>query len=65
MKVQREQTGAMERLRQEHVEAIRQTKEMYEQNLREMESKQQKEVNQHKETLEETIKALQNELRDI
>ena len=55
----------MERLRQEHVEAIRQTKEMYEQNLKALESKREDEVTLHKENLEETINALQNELQDI
>ena len=55
----------MERLKQEHIESIKQMKEMYEQNLKETENKRQDETRQHKESLEETINALQNELQDI
>ena len=47
------------------MEAIKQTKEMYEQNFREVEINRQEEVNQHKDSLEKTISELQNELQSI
>ena len=55
----------MEKLKLEHLVALKSMKDDYDQNLQDIETKRDEENQKNKENLEVTINALQTELQEI